>query len=64
METKLPLGITAIPIKNILWSGEELVCLQGHSGDQANLPSPVVLPRNCLRYNRTSPHSALESGHC
>lgn len=46
METKLPLGIIGRPIKNILRSWEELVWLQGHSGDQPNLLGPVMVPRN------------------
>lgn len=48
METKLPLGIIGSPIKNIVWSGEELVWLQGHTEDQPNLLRPGMLPRNCL----------------
>lgn len=50
METKLPLGIIGSPIKNIVRSWEELVWLQGHSGDQPNLLWPVMLPRNDLEH--------------
>lgn len=50
METKLPLGIIGIPIKNILRSWEELVWLQGHTEGQPNLLRPVMLPRNDLEY--------------
>lgn len=46
METKLPLGIIGIPIKNILRSWEELVWLQGHTGGQPNLLGPIMLPGN------------------